>query len=201
MASANRFEGRLPEQINGKERSVLTVDGGVPVLALPEESTVVDILLHAIYGVRFDQPLTGFATVAAAVEAMKKYCISLHKYLAPQTPFHSLFLDSAPQCPLEAYTIAAENEIEPLAIAVSSYTLPYGAVDMPDELVVRMGPLYLMRIWGLHETRFEAMRESVKTPPCAHPPSRSCTPAERTGLAEAWKIAGSRLIWNFKPGV
>ncbi|KAF7797131.1 hypothetical protein EIP86_008323 [Pleurotus ostreatoroseus] len=198
LASANRFEGRIPEQRGPR---AITSNTGPIVVALPEPAVVVQIMLYAIYGTSYGNQQPGFDAIAQTVEAMKKYWIHLHAYLQKGAPLFALYLGQAPLRPLEAFTIAAENELEALAVDVSPYVMPINPEDIPDDLAIRMGPLYLKRLWGLRCTRRETMRNIAKTGPYPHAPSRRCSQADRLGLTRAWSLAGGQLIWDFRPGM
>ncbi|KAF7797127.1 hypothetical protein EIP86_008319 [Pleurotus ostreatoroseus] len=199
--SANQFEGRLPAHVLD-EYGMPTDNNGPVIMALPEESATVNAVLHVIYGLAFDAQSIGFDVALAAVEAMKTYWISLHTYMAPRTALFDLFMRQAPYNALEVFSVAAENELEALAVATSPFMIRFRPEDVPDEFAARMGSVYMKRVWTVRNRRINVMSDIIRTPPQPHPSGRGCcAPSNEQGSIRAWSLAGAQLAQDFRPGI
>ncbi|KAF7790037.1 hypothetical protein EIP86_000986, partial [Pleurotus ostreatoroseus] len=168
-------------------------------MALPESAAVVNIMLHAIYDMPYNEQQSDLTTVTAALASMRRYQSPLETYIACGTSLYNFISGQAPLKPLEAYTVATENQIEPLAVAISPYIMPFTPHDIPDDFALRIGPLYLKRVWALRRLRCEKMSSMIRNSPTAHSPTSRCEPASRQGSGRAWSLAGAQLAEEFKP--
>ncbi len=194
-ASKNNFNFLIP----GHGRPDL--QGRPPhIIALPEDSNVLNVMLHTIYDISCDSYHPSFETLASAIGALRKYGVSLQRYMAPATPLFTLVLNQAPMRPIETYALAAENELNELAVSVSSHLLSFQLRDLTDELATRMGPIYLRRLVLLHHTRTAELRRIIFSPPYPHGPTNSCGIVDRKALSRAWVLAAAQLAWDAKPG-
>ncbi|KAI0033088.1 hypothetical protein K488DRAFT_70142 [Vararia minispora EC-137] len=176
----------------------------VPVsttLQVPESSAAANILMHTIYGLPSGHFRPGALDVIAAVDAMQTYGLSLQTFLAQGTPTYSLVLSVAPSCPLECYILAAKYRLEDLAVAVSTYTLLINLSTVTDTISMRIGPIYLKRLFFLHLGRFEALKRILRALPEAHPPRPDCGVFESQHLQNAWTLAVGSLTWEPNPGL
>jgi hypothetical protein len=185
--SSNAFNGLL-----------LTEQGSV--LRLPLSAVVTNILLHAVYGLDAQHFRPLVSDVVAAVDALQTYGLPISAFVAPGTPAFSLVLAAAPAAPLECYILAAAYELEPLAVAVSPYLLLVPLSELTDAAAMRIGPVYLRRLFFLHIGRGEALKRILLAPPAAHAPSADCGIFERRRLQNAWTLAVGSLTWELKPG-
>ncbi|KAI9508680.1 hypothetical protein F5148DRAFT_867610 [Russula earlei] len=192
-ASANGFNSLLPLKEHGQPDDV----GGI--LPLRHHSVVVNILLHTIY----DMSATHYAptpeAVVAAVDCFEEYGLSVRTHLAPPSPFYALFLGTAPQAPIEFYAISGAYDLHHLAVPISSFLLTYPLATLTDELAVKMGPLYLKRLFYLHLGRVEALKRLLLPPPQSHPPTANCDIVEQKKLTRAWALASAYLAWDVRP--
>ena len=115
-------------------------------------------------------------------------------------PLSTLFLGTAPQVPIEFYALAGAYDLNHLAIPISSFLLSYSLASLTDELAVKMGPLYLKRLFFLHLGRVEALKRLLLPPPQAHGPSANCDFTEQKKLTRAWALASAYLAWDVRPG-
>ena len=191
-ASSNDFGSLLPPRDMGIREEC--------VLALPETSIVVNIVLHIIYGLSCGVYTPSLETLNGASRALRNYGVLLPFYATRGGQIYELLLAEAPRRPLQTFAIAAENNFEELAVAISPHLLPYGAKDIPDEIAQQAGPLYLKRLFCLREARYDLMRQIIVAPPYPHAPDRNCGPADRQGLSRAWTLAAAQLVWDFRNG-
>lgn len=190
-ASTNGFNSLLPL----KERE----DAG-NILPLHLDSVVLNILLHTIYNMSAAHYAPTPDTVISAVETLGEYGLSVKTYLAPATPLYTLFLGTAPQAPVEFYAVAGGYDLHHLAIPISSFLLSFSLASLTDELALKMGPLYLKRLFYLHLGRVEALKRLLLPPPQPHVPNPTCDFTEQKKLTRAWALASAYLAWDVRPG-
>jgi hypothetical protein len=164
------------------------------------DSVVLNILLHTIYNMSAVHYAPSPQAVIAAVESLGKYGLSVRTYLAPASPLSTLFLGSAPQAPIQFYAFAGAYDLNHLAVPISSFLLSYSLASLTDELVVKMGPLYLKRLFFLHLGRVEALKRLLLPPPHPHVPTANCDLTEQKKLSRAWALASAYLAWDVRPG-
>ncbi|TFY70890.1 hypothetical protein EVG20_g2126 [Dentipellis fragilis] len=192
-ASDNGFNAILP-------RGSVQVPGGTPpLLAVPEDSTVLNIILHTIYNMSAAQFSPATQSIVAAVDAMATYGIPAKSYIAPSTPLYLLLLANAAINPIEIYALAASLDIPELAVDASSHLLSYPLPSLTDELTAKMGPIYFKRLVFLHLGRIEALKRLLLSPPASHPYTQICGSAEQTALTRAWALASAYFAWEAQP--
>jgi len=193
-ASTNGFDSLLPLKEPNRP------EGAGNILPLPIDSVVLNILLHAIYNISAVHYAPSPEAVIAVVESLEKYGLSVRTYLAPASPLSTLFLGTAPQAPIEFYAFAGAYDLNHLAIPISSFLLSYSLASLTDELAVKMGPLYLKRLFFLHLGRIEALKRLLLSPPQPHVPNANCDFIEQKKLTRAWALASAYLAWDMRPG-
>ncbi|KAH9048939.1 hypothetical protein EDB84DRAFT_1556405 [Lactarius hengduanensis] len=192
-ASTNGFNSLLPL----KEHSHPEDAGNI--LPLHLDSIVVNILLHTIYNMSVAHYAPTPDAVISTVESLEEYGLSVKTYLAPATPLYTLFLGTAPQAPIEFYALAGSYDLHHLAIPISSFLLSYSLASLTDELAVKMGPMYLKRLFYLHLGRVEALKRLLLPPPQPHVPTSTCDFSEQKKLTRAWALASAYLAWDVRP--
>ena len=195
-ASENRFrELLLPSQrpSNGQARD----PGVIPV---PENSTVLNIVLHTVYDMSCIHYSPSFAALVTAVNRLPIYGISPKKRIATSTPLFTLLLSYAPLYSLELYALAASHDLYDLAAATSSHLLSFPLASLTDEMAEHIGPIYLKRLFFLHFGRSDALKRVLLPPPHPHPPTALCDFAEQKKLTRAWALASAYLAWDARPG-
>ncbi|KAH9062246.1 hypothetical protein EDB87DRAFT_330577 [Lactarius vividus] len=192
-ASTNGFNSLLPLKEHGHPE-----DAG-NILPLHLDSIVLNILLHTIYNMSVAHYAPTPNTVISAIESLEEYGLSVKTYLAPATPLYTLFLGTAPQAPIEFYALAGSYDLHHLAIPISSFLLSYSLASLTDELAVKMGPLYLKRLFYLHLGRVEALKRLLLPPPQPHVPTSTCDFSEQKKLTRAWALASAYLAWDVRP--
>ena len=169
-------------------------------MSLTESAPVLNVLLHAVYGISCAHYCPTLDNISSAIGAMAKYGISVKKHISPSTPLYSLILSQAPIIPLEAYTLAAEHDIFDLAVPISSHLLSYDLSTITDVIAIRMGPVYLRRLFFLHLGRIEALKRLLLPPPHPHPETDGCDFKDQKKLTRAWALAAAYLAWDARPG-
>ncbi|KAF8138543.1 hypothetical protein EV363DRAFT_1393988 [Boletus edulis] len=192
-ASENNFNSLLPPPAKAKSGPM------GHVVLVSESSTVLNVVLHAVYDMSCSHYSPSFETIAAALKAMTTYGISLRTRVAPTTPLHTLLLSLAPIYPLELYALAASYDLYDIAIPTSAYLLSFSLASLTDEMAERIGPKYLKRLFFLHFGRADALKRLLLPPPHPHPPTPTCDYAEQKKLTRAWALASAYLAWDARP--
>lgn len=192
--SENGFQSLLPTQSQTEQEDL------EPLVALPEHSSVVNVMLHAIYNLSCSHYSPSVETLLAAVEALNKYGVPVPKYVAPSTPLFQAILAVAPLSPIEVYSLAGAYDLYELAIPVSSHLLAYPLSNLTDELAEKMRPAYLKKLFFLHLGRIDALKRLLLPPPYPHVPMEECSFTEQKRLTRAWALASAYLVWDARPG-
>lgn len=192
-ASENRFRELLPP-------SPQPSDAQDPVIPVPENSIVLNILLHAVYDMSCVHYSPSFAALVTAVNRLPVYGIPPKKHIAPSTSLFSLLLSHAPLYPLELYALAASHDLYDLAVSTSSHLLSFPLASLTDEMAQHIGPIYLKRLFFLHFGRSDALKRVLLPPPYPHPPTPLCDFTEQKKLTRAWALASAYLAWDARPG-
>jgi hypothetical protein len=188
-ASENRFCELLPTSRQPSN-----------VILVPENSTVLNIVLHSIYDLSCVHYSPSFAAVITAVNRLPVYGMSPKKCIAPSTQLFSLLLSHAPLYPLELYALAASHDLYDLAVSTSSHLLSFSLSSLTDEMAQLIGPIYLKRLFFLHFGRSDALKRILLPPPHPHPATSFCDFAEQKKLTRAWALASAYLAWDARPG-
>ncbi|KAI6140945.1 hypothetical protein EDD17DRAFT_1712878 [Pisolithus thermaeus] len=192
-ASDNSFNSLLP--LSPRTESGL-VEFAVPI---PEPSAELNIVLHAIYNMSCAHYSPSFESLVSALAVMNVYGISVKKHITRFTPLYNLLLFHAPLYPLELYALAASYDLYDLAVPASSHLLSFPLASLTDEMVDRIGPRYLKRLFFLHFGRSDALRRLLLPPPHPHPPTGTCNFTEQKKLTRAWALASAYFAWDARP--
>jgi hypothetical protein len=170
------------------------------IVHIPETSDVLNIILHVLYGISPAQNAPTLDMLVTAVTQMMRYEIMPRVHITPSNPMHNLLLSFAPQHPFELYTLAAQFDLNDLAVPISTYLLSYSLTNLSDEMAERMGSIYLKRLMTLHLDRFNALKDIILLPPYPHSASRTCGFDEQRRLTRAWALVSAYLAWEGGPG-
>ncbi|KAL4258452.1 BTB domain-containing protein [Pleurotus pulmonarius] len=185
---------------NGFQSLLLSRMAGDPwTVHVPETSAVLNVILHAIYDMSCAQYSPSYEVLATAVERLPLYGISPASRILPTTHLYTLLLSHAPLRPLELYALAASFALDALAVATSSHLLGLHLSSITDELALRMGPIYLKRLFFLHFGRSEALKLLLLAPPHPHPPTPTCDFTKQKSLTRAWALASAYFAWDARP--
>jgi len=171
-----------------------------PVISLPDDSEVLNVILHTIYEMSCAQYSPSFDILVTAVNRLLAYGIMPKTRIAPSAPLFSLLLSYAPLHPLDLYALAATHDLYDLAVSTSSHLLSFPLASLTDEMAGRIGPVYLKRLFFLHFGRSDALKRVLLPPPHPHAPTPDCDFTEQKKLTRAWALASAYLAWDARPG-
>ncbi|KAJ3565506.1 hypothetical protein NP233_g7586 [Leucocoprinus birnbaumii] len=166
------------------------------LIAIPDHSSVLNIILHSLYGTSPAQHSPIVDMLIAAVDRMPFYDIKPKDYIVPHSPLYTLILSHAPVSPLKVYTLAGHHDLRELAVATSSHLLYYPLAELPENMAIRMGTIYLHKLMHLHMVRFRALKEILLAPPNPHAPTKYCSFEEQRGVTRAWALVAAYLAWE-----
>lgn len=170
--------------------------GPGPILAVPELSSVFNIVLHVIYDMPCNQYSPSLDTLIEAVSALKTYGVAAKNVITPGTPLYNILLTHAASRPLDLFAFASQNLLDPLAVATSTFLLSFSLCTISDEVAERIGPVYLKRLFFMHLGRAEALRTMLLPPPYPHTPTPTCDAKQQKCLERAWTLASASLAWD-----
>ncbi|KAG7093195.1 hypothetical protein E1B28_006885 [Marasmius oreades] len=193
-ASNNSFRNLLPLPKRGDplNRAVF-----VPEISSPE----LEVMLQSIHNV----PRGGFSVGSDIEPVMKGVArlwecgISPRDCITPTTHLYQYLLFCAPIHPLEVYALAAQYGMVSLAVTTSSHTLVLDLSEISDELLRRMGAIYLLRLHQLHMERTETLKEMLVGELGLHNPTARCGFVGQRRLKENWNMAVASLLFLIKP--
>lgn len=192
-ASENAFNFLLP--VPPKKEG----EGPGHILSLHEHSTVINVLLHTIYNMPVGHYSPATETMIAAVHAMATYGIPAKTHVAPSTPLFNALLANASSSPVEIYALAASYDLYDLAMSISPHLLSFPLSSLTDDIVKKVGPVYLKRLFFLHLGRVDALKRLLLPPPHPHAPTSSCDSTDQKKLTRAWALASAYLAWDARP--
>lgn len=196
--SSNRLNSLLPSPEESTTQGKDSVGSVIPV---PEHSTGINVVLHAMYGMSCQHYSPSNTTLFAGVDALAKYGANLQKLVAPGTPLFQHLLGQSPISPVEFYATAGRHKLWDLAVAISPHMLSFPLSDLDDAMVERMGSVYLKRLFFLHLGRVDALKRLLLPPPESHPATQDCDFMEQKKLTRAWALASAYLAWDARPGM
>lgn len=161
---------------------------------------MLNLVLHCVYDLPCAQFSSGVEDVSTCVMTIIKYGLPLSAYASQDGPLYNLVLSRAPTAGIEMYTLAAQHKLEKLAIAVSPFLLSFDLATLTDDLVGRMGAVYLKRLMFLHLGRSAALKRLLSPPLSYHAPDDICGTREHDALLNAWSLAVASLAWDPRPG-
>ena len=170
----------------------------IPLL-LAERSAVLDIVFHILYGMIYTHHSPPLAEIDAALDALIKYGVNPASHASPIHPLCALLRFHAPCLPIEAYAVAGKYSLEDAAVAISAHLLAYDFSNLSDELSIKIGPIYLRRLIGLHHDRSEALKTIILRPLATHQFTLLCGEASQAQLAREWAYAVAGLAWEKLP--
>ncbi|EKM77254.1 hypothetical protein AGABI1DRAFT_93622 [Agaricus bisporus var. burnettii JB137-S8] len=183
-------------QIIGGQNENLANPGSEVIHQIPDSSAVFNVILHTLYGTSPAKNSPTFETLLVAVDRMRFYDMNTKDLITIHTPLHQLLLIYAPLYPLHLYSLAARHELEDLAVSSSSHLLSFPLLTLPDEMAIRMGAIYLKRLFCLHLSRMTALKEILLVSPHPHPPTKDCDFTEQKALTRAWALVSAYLAWD-----
>ncbi|KAG7094990.1 hypothetical protein E1B28_005787 [Marasmius oreades] len=184
--SDNHFHSLL----GGKNTTRLTV------IHIPEQSPILNIILHAVYGLSATRYAPTFDELSCAVDQLEVYGVHPSTEITTASALHSTILLHAHVDPMKVYLLAAKHDIFDLAVSSSSHLLSFSLNDITDDIATRMGPIYMTRLFSLHRGRLVSLKRLLSSLPHLHPPSPKCSLKMQNTVARAWKLASAYLLWQ-----
>lgn len=194
-ASSNGFNGHFPHTPRA------STSGNDLVIAVPERSTVINLLLLAVYRMSCTQYMPSFEDLSETVGTLNIYGLQAEPYISPGSPLFDALLTHAPTQPLDLYAFAASRSFHELAVATSPHLLSFPLSSLSDEMAERIGPVYLKKLFFLHLGRTDALKQLLQAPPRLHVPTPSCGFEAQRELTRAWALASAYLTWDARPHI
>jgi hypothetical protein len=197
--SSNRLKGLLWSVASGLSASSAKL--------APHTASVLNIILLSIYGLSCSQFNPTFQELEAAVDGLQTYGISPPQLVTSAHPLFSLILNHAPYRPLDVYILATSNCIEDLAVATSSHLLSLKLYKLTDEMCLKIGAVYLKRLFDLHLDREGCLKAALSPFPTRHAPTKSCrcgaggAGGAGGNLHRAWAQGLADLTWDIRPDI
>ncbi|TEB31643.1 hypothetical protein FA13DRAFT_1687854 [Coprinellus micaceus] len=131
---------------------------------------------------------------------MPEYALTPKELIDANHPLLHLLLAHAPLRPLDIYALAGHHGIEHLAKPTSSHLLSLSLHHITDALAARMGTTYLRRLFLLHKSRTDTLKQILAQTPRFHPLTRLCDFEAQKKLTRAWALGTTRLAWKLRAG-
>ncbi|TCD67855.1 hypothetical protein EIP91_011852 [Steccherinum ochraceum] len=163
-SSRNNFNSLLMEE---SFRPLFVTDASV--ISVPEDSALLDVVLHGVYDLPFSNHNLSLPTLLRSIHSLQTYGVPLYRVLSPSSRLYRLILAEAPRAPLEVYAVAALHDLDYLAVAISAKLHSIALADISNLAVVTMGPIYLKRLFLLHYRRIEYLKTLLTDAPDTHP--------------------------------
>lgn len=162
---------------------------------------MLNLVLHCVYSLPCTHLSSSVEDISACVATIIKYGLPLSTYASQNGSLYNLVLSRAPTAGIQMYALAAQRGLEQLAVAVSPFLLSCDLATLTDDLVGRMGPVYLKRLVFLHLGRSAALKRLLSPPLNYHIPDDACGAREHDALMSAWSLSVASLAWNSRPGM
>ncbi|KAG8701627.1 hypothetical protein FRC09_005234 [Ceratobasidium sp. 395] len=169
------------------------------VIALPLQSSILNVILHVIYGLPMERYAPDLQVLCHALSELVTFGYRLVDLVTPHSEIFHLLVAQSKKYPLVVYALAAGHKIERLAVSCSSNTLGVELSEVTDELASVMGPIYLRRLFFLHLGRTDALKRLLLEPPAGHPPSSTCDADNQKSLTRAWALAVAYMAVEGRP--
>ncbi|CAL1714060.1 unnamed protein product [Somion occarium] len=154
-----------------------------------ESSPLISIMLNTIYDKPLDSLHPNATILISSIDTLKKYGIPLNQYVHSNTPLFTALVAAAPSCAIDLYILAAENDLHELAAAISVYLYSFDLSTVTDEMAIRMGPIYLKKLFLLQITRIATLEQLIAAPLALHSPTSTCDMDAQHLLARRWDLA------------
>lgn len=169
-------------------------------IMVAEQSSVFNIVLHAIYNLSCARYDPTDEDITSAVHALQKYGIPPARLLRPSTYLFQVILSRLPfrnlAATLSFYALSGQYDMRDLAVHCSQFLLPLRAFDISNEIATQMGVWYLRHLIFLRHGRARKLQALLSPLPHGHLPIPQCEPERQAALARAWRLTGAYFIWN-----
>ena len=151
----------------------------------------------AVYDIK--HPATGapsLNTLIRAVDLLPRYGLDPKVLVWPATSLYETIRFQTPLSPFNVFALASRYDLEDLAVAASAYLLSFKLQDITDDMSDDVKPLYLFRLFNLHQYRTSTLRGMVFEPLQTHPSTATCNYRKYEALCRAWTLAGASITWD-----
>lgn len=173
---------------------------GLTLLPVAQSHKSFDLALRVIYNIPYANERYELETLLKVLQILKTYGFPLDQYTSPPSPFYSALIAEAPSNPLEVFVVAAENKLDALAAVSSSFLLSLDISSISDAMAIRMGPIYLRNLVGLHDHRLSVLRGLLCDPPKPHSDPSASSITGHKELQVAWYMAVAGFVGDLRPG-
>ncbi|KIO23177.1 hypothetical protein M407DRAFT_215272, partial [Tulasnella calospora MUT 4182] len=162
-------------------------------------SSVLNILLHILYGLNCERYAPSLDVIAHVLESSyPRYGLQIIGAGDP-SGIGALILKHAPAAPIRAYSLAASQAMEDICVASSEFTFQVTMDTVSEADALRMGPIYLWRLFMLHDNVLETLKKLMALLPSLHQPDESCTWKDQQKLMIAWRETTGSIICKAAP--
>lgn len=169
---------------------------------LPEDSSLVSLILHLVYHIRFNSPPCA-RTILASFDSIRKYGLPTDQYFSPSSPLFTIVqvhLNRGSQgFALGVYIHAANLNLYGLAAAASPILISYPLTSIPPATSDRIPAVYLKKLYVLHDECAKALRRILNTLPTAHPLTQTCGAEGQQHFLSEWRVQAVGLILSPVP--
>ncbi|ESK88345.1 hypothetical protein Moror_14807 [Moniliophthora roreri MCA 2997] len=199
--SNNNFNGFLPAQ---------TPDDGRRVIYLFKTlSAELEIMLRVIYDIPFQSKESqviwpsrfDLQNIVHGISVLTQYGVDPEVCIHSRGHMFKYLLTCAALYPLDVYALAAQHDIHELAVAASSHLLSVNLETIDPAIAVRIGPIYLQRLFEMLERRKSLLSDLLAIEPGLHNPTRKCGFSNQQVLKSEWNRGVSFLTWNINAGI
>ncbi|KAK0450297.1 uncharacterized protein EV420DRAFT_746977 [Desarmillaria tabescens] len=172
-----------------------------PCVSVQETSEMLNIILHAIYGISCSQFRHTIDHLITAVRLFPKYGLEPKAFVSPSSPLFDVIRFQMPLSPLEVYVVASNYGLEELATAASSHLLSFKIGTMSTEMAQLINPVYLKRLFDLQTTRVNTLKRALSIPPAHHSATPTCDFIAQKSLTRAWALCAAYLGCSANAGL
>lgn len=169
-------------------------------IAVPENSDLLNIILHAIYGIPCSPFQHSVDTLMDAVCLFPRYGLKAKEHISPSLPLFNDIRYQMPLSPLLTFVVASNHELEDLAVLASAHLLALDISTMSDKMVQAINPVYLKRLFDLQTSRVNAFKRLLAVPPESHPATSKCDFIAQKALTRSWAFYTAYMLWDARAG-
>ncbi|KAF8312722.1 uncharacterized protein EI90DRAFT_2951029, partial [Cantharellus anzutake] len=161
------------------------------VSCLPEDATVMNCILHILYGTSSCIYCPDFETITQTFETLQKYGCRLSKCIPQDSEIFTDLICHAAEPntdALKVYMLAASHGFKELVVQCSYYALRIPISRIDEGSSIMMGLLYLLHLLQLHVTQRAALHRLLMEPPEHHEDMPFCNWRRQIGTTRAYGL-------------